>query len=110
MIFDKRDTITTIAIGRLDKRGAALDPMMWFEVGAHVTQACMRHGDLVSVSEGNGVTTDQPHFGIEECKVFIVSNANEKELRNAVEDVLDNWDLSSACFAHDPAHEPAKGE
>lgn len=105
----ERDAITTIAIGRNDKNGLPLDPMMWFDLCAQVTQACMRQGDLVSVTQGNGVTTDQPHFGIEECQVYIVANADVSRLRAEIEEILDNWDLSSACFAHDPTHEPAKG-
>lgn len=107
-MFNLPDTITTIAVGRLNKDGLALDPIMWFDVGAQLTQACMRHGTLVAITKGNGVTTDQPSVGIEECQVFIVANANRHQLRDEVCEILRAWGLSSACFSHDGSHEPVR--
>lgn len=103
------DTVTTIAVGLAKPGGAMLHPDQVRSLRAQLRVALSTWGRIVCEAEGLGITSDQAEGQrLEPCIVWIVTNARQDTTRAAVAHWLDRFGLSSACFAVDHQHTPAR--
>ncbi len=103
----KLDAVTTIAVGELDRNGVPLSVPSWRSLCTDIRLICQTLGTLVAEAQGCGATSDQDDTYDEATAVFIVINvADLPTLRRAIATRLHAYDLTSACFATDAAHEP----
>lgn len=101
------DQVTTIAVGRIDATGRRLSSHRWRRLQRELRRAARQLGDLRAETVGAGRTTDQPRERTEGCVVLIVASA-APQLRGRVEAILRRYGLTTACYAIDDSHQPAR--
>jgi microsomal dipeptidase-like Zn-dependent dipeptidase len=104
----KLDSVTTIAIGRINADGQNLPRRTWFQACDQLTAIADRYGTIVAKAYGEGLTSDQgPTTYDEDTYVVVLINVADLDaLRRHVAMFLRDIGGSSACFATDAEHEP----
>ncbi len=101
------DEVTTIAIGNMDSDGNFVSDWDWFAAQSHVVRIAEDYGMVVAVTEGPGLTSDQPGVEVEDSFVCVVINVtNQDKMREDIAYMLSRFDMSSAAYSTDYAHEP----